>query len=281
MNSSLGFHNAPASVFEQQKQQLIARARKKKKNLRMRNKTTFDNVSKIPPRLLLSATPQKNTAPHPRPTTFDIRTAVNFKKSNGILGHLNNTHASATPTNTQSQQQATQPRAQNDPELDKRLQTLELKGNAREEAQYAMKVQHTALRQDMGAVLQTLAKLESDKPRASQIQELQDKLAQVSEKLETCQQNVQELTGGRITLKATAAVDVQLFDRADVKGPAQAVVHCGELVLLVYPHTLDADDNIWVNIRRVFDNGTVKEFFVMFYEKTSDTHFFSDFTFST
>jgi hypothetical protein len=265
MNSTLGFHNAPASVLEQQQKQQIHRARMKRKS-RSRNKTL-----QRPPQLLLPSAPPPPQKPGRK---FDIRNAVNFTKSNGVLGSFTPRKQKQQQLVDQKKQHASSTAATQ--KLYNRVQQLELTGNTRADVQYTMKVQHTSFRREMGSVLQRLTKLEiSAQPELKEdFQGLKESLQKVTAAVQAVQ--------SRVSIQATALEEVKVFEQADIAaGEAKGIVHKDEVVLLIYPYVLDTHKNIWVNIRRVFDNGTVKEFFVMFHEKANDKSFFGNFTFST
>jgi hypothetical protein len=72
----------------------------------------------------------------------------------------------------------------------------------------------------------------------------------------------------------------KLYETKEFSNPTGEYIEQGETVLLFHPMHTDEDQNIWTRVRRVFENGSIQDYFTPFYISETSTQLFSNFTFS-
>ena len=133
----------------------------------------------------------------------------------------------------------------------KELESISLKTNALTESKFTTQVQLKNLQDTVDKLLQTNFTLE--------------------QKLKGMEHNVHPTSYAhakkRLVLHQTR--EGELLDQW---------IEENEKVLLVYPTTSDKDGNIWIDVRRVFDNGAVDDYSCIFFDKQSQTLLFENFS---
>jgi len=238
--SSFGFHTTPIDPA-------LNSSRRPRRFRRKSNKSSIDNVNQVPPQLLLptqrSKTLQNTSVP------FDIRTAVKFRPSTGVLGHFTGSpKAKVIPTEIPTTRDDSNVKLYSTLDASVKttvteVQTLRLDLNKAQETMYNFRVQLDAFRDMLG------------------------------------KQQQQQSTP--ICVFATATRDLEVYpDPVEVDPESGFSIKTGERMLLVYPHQL-IDKTMWVKVRRVDSFGKVIDFWTKFHCENEPKGLFENFTFST
>jgi len=243
--NTLGFHSTPGPGPR-------APVRKTR-----RRRTLADN--QLPSQLLV-ATPTPTAKP------FNIHTAVTFRESNAVLGHV-----APKPVIAASAQQS-----------EFHLQDTVMKLNTVSEQQRDYKIQVDDLRRQLGDVHQKIVGLQQV---AEVVQDPSSTLlAARVDQLEAKVLHLNTPTPPHLFVFATATQAVPVYskpDTASVVNNTDVHIEQAEQVLLIYPHTLDAADCLWVQCRRLFDQGTIETYWVPFFDRPTNNAYFNEFTFSS
>ena len=248
MNNTLGFHSTPGP----------SRRAPIRKPRRRRSSAATNQL----PSQLLVATPTPATKP------FNIHTAVTFRESNAVLGHV-----VPNPVITASTRQS---------ELQLQDAVIQLRTVSEQQRDY--KIQVDDLLRQLGDVHQKITGLQQVVKVAQN-----PSSALLSTRVEQLEENVLSKnapsvhTPDSLFVFATATRAVPVYSQPDTASMVHNMeVHIeqAEQVLLIYPHTLDATDCMWVQCRRVFDQGTIETYWVPFFDRQKNIAYFNEFTFS-
>jgi len=135
----------------------------------------------------------------------------------------------------------------------------------------------------------------NDKVRLINFQQVVDRLQQESkslhEKLAEISLDVQRLSevpkSGPLPLESrkwffgTPIHEQFLYKAPRLDSVTTEFISEKEQVLLLYPLITDEDDNVWITARRLFDNGTVEDYFTPFYRSSHKALTFKNLTFSS